>query len=667
MWKRGPLWALILCGLLALGCGESGTVEPDGAEADATVSVADSESQAESDVLRPAPEDSSSQGAVDTISEEDVASFEDVPSDEDTGAQGSDTSEPGPFEAGWQQEALGDLGTLSGLFVVDSSEAYAVGGSQVLRYNGATWASFGNLGEAELKGVWAGGGVVVVVGEAGFIARRVVTKLSWEIEESPTQQHLHAIHGRSDLDLWVAGNEGVILNYAGAEEGWTLVDQTSNIDLYGIHVDPELEGAAGVVTCGSGGRLVINDAGVWKTSHVASGNVTLRGVYGLEGRLFVVGTGGTIAVRDGQDGSWVGQPTNMTKDRDLYAVAASNNDKVYAFGAAGTVLRWLGTSWQTVQVGAPLHAADDFVGASWVKGVEGEAGYWMAIGSEGGGITSLDGSAWDDMSTQPGSGLTALVSSDDGRLWASGRSGLLMTRYQGEWSSIGTGISEDLFALTLSAEGEVWAVGAEGTVLVRDVEGALSQLSVPAFSDLISIHHDPDTVVIGGKGGTLLRRVGGAEAFTPWTIGMTTDVRAIVRGGDGALWIAGGFGKLYRSSDGEVAEVISSGVSGGLNAMSARGDGVLVVGDNGVILSVSQEGEVTLIHEQSELFLYGVSVFEPHTVAVGWKGSALRLVDGEVIAEETGASQVLEAVLHDGTMAIAVGRDGYAYTRMEGP
>ena len=86
----------------------------------------------------------------------------------------------------------------------------------------------------------------------------------------------------------------------------------------------------------------------------------------VEGRLFVVGTGGTIAVRESQDGSWVGQPTNMTKDRDLYAVAASSQDKVYAFGAAGTVLKWLGTSWQTIAVGAPLHAADDFVGASWV-------------------------------------------------------------------------------------------------------------------------------------------------------------------------------------------------------------------------------------------------------------------------------------------------------------
>jgi hypothetical protein len=577
----------------------------------------------------------------------------------------SDASEP--FVAGWQPEALGDLGSLTALHVVNSSEAYAVGGSQVLRYNGEVWASFGSLAGVDLRGIWAGDGVVVVVGEAGFIARREVTSLTWEIQESPTLQHLHAIHGRGSDDLWAAGNEGVILNYTNAEEGWSVVDQTSNIDLFGIHVDPTMEGAAGVVTCGSGGRLVINDAGVWKTSHVASGNVVLKGIFGIDGRLFVVGTGGVIAVRDGQDGSWVGQPTNLTKDRDLYAVAASNTDKVYAFGESGTVLRWLGTSWQQIAVGAPLHAVADFVGAGWAKGVDGEEGHWMVIGADGGGVTSEDGAVWHDMTTQPTSGLTGLIAAEEGRIWATGRSGLLMTRHEGAWSSIETGTTADLHGLIASDDGELWIVGGAGTVIVRDSEGTLTPVSVPAFTDLLSVHHEPNLVVIGGKGGTLLRRVGDAESFTPWTIGMTTDVRAITRGGDGALWISGGFGKLYRSEDGETATAIASGVSGGLNALAASGDGVLVVGDNGVVLRASSSGEITLLHEQSELFLYGLSVFEDQVVAVGWNGAALRLVDGEIILEDTGANQVLEGVLHDGVQAVAVGRVGHAYTRMEGP
>ena len=597
--------------------------------------------------------------------ETDVGPAGDTAEEGDGSGSAPDASEP--FVEGWHTEALGDLGTLSGLYVVNANEAYAVGGSQVIRYNGEVWASFGSLGDVELHGVWAGDGVVVVVGEAGFIARRAVAELSWEIQESQTLQHLRGIHGRGPDDLWAAGNEGVILNYTNAEEGWSVVDQTSNIDLYGVHVDPTTEGSEGVVTCGSGGRLVINDSGVWKTSHVASGNVILNGIFGMDGRLFVVGTGGTIAVRDGQDGSWVGQPTNMTKDLDLYAVAGSTADKVYAFGEAGAVLRWLGTSWQQIEVGAPLHAGADYIGASWAKGVDDGEGHWMAIGADGGGVTSPDGSLWSDMTTQPTTGLTGLVASGDGHIWATGRRGLLMTRQDGRWSSIGTGTTSDLYGLTEAEDGALWIVGEAGTVIVRDSEGTLSNVSVPAFTDLLSVHHEPSLVVIGGKGGTLLRRAGDAAGFSPWTIGMTTDVRAVTRGGDGALWISGGFGKLYRSEDGESATSITSGVSGGLNAIAPTDDGVLIVGDNGVVLQANATGDITLLHEQSELFLYGLSTFDEHAVAVGWNGTALRLVGDEIVTESTGANQVLEAVLHDGVRAVAVGRVGHAYIRMEGP
>ena len=671
MWKRGPLWALMLLALVAVACGTEGVGETDSGSLDPTDSasepsvVTDTEDSASQGVEADIAESESDSVDADTLIEADAGPSGDVAEGDSGSSTEPDASEP--FVAGWQTEALGDLGTLSALYVVDSSEAYAVGGSQVIRYNGEVWASFGSLGDVELKGIWAGDGVVVVVGEAGFIARRAVEELTWEVLESPTLQHLRAVHGRSGQDIWAAGNEGTILNYTNAEDGWVIVDQTSNIDLYGIHVDPETEGAEGVVTCGSGGRLVINDAGVWKTSHVASGNVVLNGIFGLEGRLFVVGTGGTVAVRDGQDGSWVGQPTNLTKDLDLYAVAGSSADKVYAFGETGTVLRWLGTSWQKIEVGAPLHAGADFVGAGWAKGVDGEEGHWMVIAADGGGVTSEDGGAWADMTTQPTSGLTGLVASGDGHIWATGRSGLLMTRQGGNWSSIGTGTTSDLYGLTESDQGELWIVGESGTVIVRDAEGALSDVSVPAFADLLCVHHEPDLVVIGGKGGTLLRRAGDASGFSPWTIGMTTDVRAVTRGGDGALWISGGFGKLYRSTDGETATPVTSGVSGGLNAMAPTDDGVLIVGDNGVVLKASSTGEIELLHEQSELFLYGLSTHDDYAVAVGWNGTALRLVDDEIITESTGANQVLEAVLHDGVRAVAVGRVGHAYTRMEGP
>ena len=58
----------------------------------------------------------------DTVTEGDVGSEGDA-SGEDSGSEtGPDAS--GPFVEGWQTEALGDLGTLSGLYVVNANEAY---------------------------------------------------------------------------------------------------------------------------------------------------------------------------------------------------------------------------------------------------------------------------------------------------------------------------------------------------------------------------------------------------------------------------------------------------------------------------------------------------------------------------------------------------------------
>ncbi|MDP6942648.1 MAG: hypothetical protein QF464_00740 [Myxococcota bacterium] len=670
MWKRGPWWAPLLVALWIASCGSGESTQPEGDIATDSLSSIDSATLDAVGVDGVIPTEDGASGAQDgTSGSEDGASGsgDTTQVEGDVGDSATSPDSVEPFVPGWQIEALGDPGELSSLFVINANEAYAVGGSHVVRYNGKAWSSFGLPGEVTLHGIWAADGEVVVVGDAGFIARRTTGELAWTVEESGTFQHLRAVHGRGPDDVWAAGNDGVILHYAGAEAGWALVDQTSNIDLYGIHVDPEQEGNNGVVTCGTGGRLVLHDSGVWKTSHVASGEVILQGLFGIDGRLFAVGTGGTVSVREGETGSWVGQPTNLSKDRDLYAVGASDTDEVYAFGEAGTVLRWLGTSWQQIQVGTPTHSADDFVGAAWAKGVDDGEGHWLVIGSGGGGVTSPDASTWSDMSTQPLAGLTGLAAEEDGRLWATGRDGVLMARDQDGWSSVGTGTTHDLFGLTVSDNGEIWMVGEEGTVIVRTVDGDMNTVAVPAFSDLLSVHSESELTIIGGKGGTLLRRAGDEDVFTPWTIGMTTDVRAITRGGDGALWIAGGFGKLYRSEDGETAVPVPSGVSGGLSAMAATEDGVLIVGDNGVVLDADGAGEVTLLYEQSELFLYGVSIAGGYTVAVGWNGTALHLVDGDIVIEDTGAHQVLEAVWHDGTRAIAVGRVGHAYTRMEAP
>ncbi len=190
---RGPWWAPLLVTLLLVACEASETTSSE--TGDTTVDVS-SASDSTTDGTGTTPDDVPS-GPVDDAGEAPVSDVGDDPGDTEVGDDASV-----PYEAGWQEEPLGDLGNLNSLFAINSGEAYAVGGSQVVRYNGQAWASFGSLEGAALHGVWSGDGVVVVVGEAGFVARRHVTDLSWQIEESGTFQHLRAVHGRSADDIW---------------------------------------------------------------------------------------------------------------------------------------------------------------------------------------------------------------------------------------------------------------------------------------------------------------------------------------------------------------------------------------------------------------------------------------------------------------------------------
>ena len=47
--------------------------------------------------------------------------------------------------------------------------------------------------------------------------------------------------------------------------------------------------------------------------------------------------------------------------------------------------------------------------------------------------------------------------------------------------------------------------------------------------------HIGDTVIIGGKGGVLVRRQADDEAFIPWVLGITQDIRDIEQQSDGPL------------------------------------------------------------------------------------------------------------------------------------
>lgn len=561
----------------------------------------------------------------------------------------------------WRLESLGDAGVIADLFAVSADELYAVGGGRVLRNAGGGWAVFGEPTGATLHGVWAGDGVVVVVGEGGLVATRAAGARTWEVADTGVDVTLRGVYGRDADDIWVFGDDATVLRFDG--DAWTSEFTLAGIALHSAWIAPGTTGREGVYAVGSGGRLAVYEAGAWRTVQIAQGSAVLRDIFGVDDTLFAVGTGATIAIKRPTAPNWQGQTSNDPRDRDLFAVVGAAGDDVVAFGAGGVIIRYDGTRWSTEEATGPFYAAADLVSAAWVDGPAG--GRYYAAAAAGGGLARVGAGGWLDMATRPELGVRDMAGDAD-NLWTVGRGGLALTRGPQGWSAVDVGTGADLNGVDVGPDGVVWVVGAGGAV--ARVDGAeVTHPDALLPLELFGVAATADRVYVSGKGGTLVSFApdGGDPTLIP--TGVAGDLRAVVVGGDGALWLAGAFGTLLRLDDGDALPVaIPSGVGGNLNDLAATANGVLAVGDNGVVLEATADG-VSLLNERPGLFLFGVAVSGDVQFAVGWSGAVLRRVGDAFVDEVSGVSGVLQAVWTDGAEAVVGGRDGVLLERLEAP
>jgi len=651
--------------MFVAACGGSGLEGPsplDGATADATATeVSDTTSE---------PPDTSV-----TESDSDVVTTPDS-SDVPDGVDVADAPDVVVTPAAWETFTLGDVGDIGDAFAVSSTLAYATSGNRVLRWNGKTWLTYGEPnGQGAIHGVWADEDEVVAVGDDGFVGRRV-DGADWEtldvgLTGDQAGLALWDVDGRADDDLWVVGDKGQVRHWDGTS--WTEAYSKATVNLRSAFVDRTKTGAIGIYAVGNGGQLVSNvdadsdgTADGFATSQIAAGAVTLTDVLvKADGTVIAVGSGHTItAKRPVIDPTFKGQATNDERDRDVAALALAPDGKLYAFGAEGLVLVQNGTTWSTVSDAIPSAGLKNFAAAMVLPGASTRI---IALAAEGGGAM-LTGTTWSVMATRPEAAVKDLEAAPDGTLWAAGSLGLLVKRGPDGFTTLvlpSTVATKNLEAVTVAADGTVWAVGEAGTILKASGSSAPELVASPVPLDLFGVASKDDTVVACGRGGTLIQLDAGVPSVR--VSGSTADLRAVAFGGDGALWVAGSFGTLLRSSGLGVPLPVLSGVGGSLNDMTATATGVLVVGDNGDVLACTATG-AELVSESTGVFLQGVAVRGAVRYAVGWNGVIQR--DDSVnpwTTEVSGTNLILEAVWLGPDEAIAAGRQGVLLRRLETP
>lgn len=552
----------------------------------------------------------------------------------------------------WEAVPLGDLGQIGGVAVVSATEAYATSGPRVLRFNGATWAAFGEPDpERDVHGVWSDGALVVVVGEGGLIARRPTSGGAWTVDTTEETVDLYAVAGRSASDLVAVGDDGAVLR--STESGWEKRHARTSLRLRGVWIDPETTGDEGVYAVGSNGQLVEQVGGVLRGAQIAASAAVLSGFTRLEdGTLIAVGSEHTLTAKRPNSPAWQGETTNDARQRAVRAVIVGDDGVVRAFGDEGLVLKREGLAWSVDTSPGAIVGIRNFIGAG-TFGTGAAAGI-LALGAEGGGITFRSGN-WSALSTALDGTVTDLAEGPAGRLFATATRGVAMVRDDAGWSVIPLPFETDLLSVAPDGNGGAFYAGAAGRLLHVDGDGAVEVIPVAVPVDLFGVATDGTHTFVCGRGGTLfsITKDAGEWVITARSTATVADLRAVHIDEDGDVWVVGAFGTLLRGDveAGGFAS-IATGTGGGLNALAEGEAGLFAVGDNGVIFRIDGD-TVTLESELPGVFLQGISVRGDEAIAAGSGGTILRRVGGATPAWErevpASAAATFDSALIDST------------------
>jgi photosystem II stability/assembly factor-like uncharacterized protein len=218
----------------------------------------------------------------------------------------------------------------------------------------------------------------------------------------------------------------------------------------------------------------------------------------------------------------------------------------------------------------------------------------------------------------------ALVTSD--ALWTCGEYGqLALSRDRGAtWTVIDTSTERCLFGLAQAAGGAVWVVGDEGYV-GRVVGERVERMSFDTTARLTALYRANDDLIALGYDGTMYRHRAGT--VTRVATGATKQLTALAITNKGSWLVTGDGGFLARSPDGSWFSRVKLGVDVDLESIAVLADGrIVIVGDRGVILVSIDDGRTwTTLETDLAAHLWTVRRFGTGVLIGGDDGLILKL------------------------------------------
>ena len=514
---------------------------------------------------------------------------------------------------------------LNSVYMLSSSEGWAVGDPLILHYDGSAWntvpapnfpdfpsqpsaynltsVSFGPLNNPISKSDgWAVGYNGTVSGPAcGGVAATCSVAVHWDgigwraqtaglstVNAGP----LWSVSMVSPTDVWAVGQnsagQGVFWHWTGVPGlggGWNLPQPPVSGPVYSVFMVSAIEGWA----VGSGGAIYHYAAGSWNIvqSPVAS---SLRAVFMISGTEgWAVGDGGVVVHY--ASGTWSGPVSPATTANNLVSVFMVSAGEGWAFGLQGTILHYSGGVWArlpsnlvptspTSALG--FHAA--YFNAARDGWVVGDVDVIMHYdGTVFGTVTSPTLNSFTSISFGPP--LAAPINPNDG--WAVGNASATApfepTIYHWNgfmWTKgVAIGTANNLNSVYMTNSGDVWAVGGGGN--------PTAPCSAPLCPVILHYAGGSWNTVTPPPGSYALKSVFMVSSIEGWAVGELTAVSPGIASGIILHWaVSGSVG-----SWGVFPAPSSPSPLPPLNSifMLSQGEG-WAVGDNATILHYTVSG-----------------------------------------------------------------------------
>jgi hypothetical protein len=287
---------------------------------------------------------------------------------------------------------------------------------------------------------------------------------TWEIITQGQPGALLSVWGTSSEDVWVVGadahdGKGPLVFHYDAGSWSRLETGLDSGDLWWVFGFKD-----GPIYIGGTGGVILRYEGGAFTSMDTPGTGTVFGIWGSSPED-VWAVGGASESADGfawrlQGGSWTSEPSlpaDVPTTGSLWKVHGTSADNAWLVGSNGLSFYWDGETLTPGETG---------VGSSlftvFGNRVDNQ-NHYTAVGGLGSGIVmELEDGSWIDKTPDPRPmGLSGVCTTPDGRGYAVGAYGTVLSRNGQSWQpeDLGFGLNENLHAVWLDDQGGVWAVG----------------------------------------------------------------------------------------------------------------------------------------------------------------------------------------------------------------